>query len=85
MARTMRFRSIRPLYKQSVAATDATIDPFRVVSILKLSEAPMEKADLMVMLGTSLEEVEKAVALLACKGIVRVDGGERPEKDMITL
>ena len=85
MVEKTKFRSIRPLYKHSVLSADREIDPFRVVSILKLSDAPMEKADLVVMLDATIDEVEKAVRVLAGKGIVKVEGGERPEKDVVSL
>ena len=61
------------------------LEQFRVVSILKLSQGPLEKEDLMQMLETSIEEVERAVTLLAGRGIIRVDPGEKPERDLVTL
>ena len=85
MVEKTRFRSVMPLYQKSTHVPAEEADPFRVVSILKLSQGPMEKADLMQMLETSIEEVERAVTMLAGRGIIRVEPGERPEKDMVSL
>jgi len=85
MARQHRFRSIRPLYRNVVPSEQQGIDPFRVLSILKLTRGPVEKADLVVMLDTSLADVETAVMTLAGKGIIRVDPGDKPEKDIVAL
>ena len=74
-----------PLYQKSTHVASESIDPFRVLSILKLSKGPMEKADLMQMLETSIEEIERAVTILAGRGIITVDPGEKPEKDMVSL
>jgi len=74
-----------PLYQKSTHVAVESVDPFRVVSILKLSRGPMEKADLMQLLETSIEEVERAITILALRGIIRVDPGEKPEKDVVSL
>ena len=74
-----------PLYRKSTHVPAEEADPFRVVSILKLSQGPMEKADLMQMLGTSIEVVERAVTVLAGRGIITVEPGEKPEKDLVSL
>jgi len=85
MVEKHRFRSVMPLYQKSTHVAVESVDPFRVVSILKLSQGPIEKGDLMQMLETSIEEVERAITILALRGIIRVDPGERPEKDTVSL
>jgi hypothetical protein len=85
MVEKHRFRSVMPLYQKSTHVAVESVDPFRVVSILKLSRGPMEKADLMQLLETSIEEVERAITILALRGIIRVDPGEKPEKDVVSL
>jgi hypothetical protein len=85
MVEKRRFRSVMPLYQKSTHVGAEPVDPFRIVSILKLSQGPMEKADLMQMLEASIEEIERAVTILAGRGIIKVEPSERPEKDMVSL
>jgi len=85
MAEKKQFRSIKPLYQKSEPVYANEVDPFRLLSILKLSRGPIEKADLIQMLDSTLEEVDKAVTTLAGKGIIKIEPAERPEKDVVSL
>jgi hypothetical protein len=85
MAERNRFRSVMPLYERTSHVRAEAVDPLRVVSILKLTQGAIEKEDLVQMLSTSIEEVERAVTALAGRGIIKVEPGERPEKDMVSL